>query len=159
MTITKWNEKVSAILDKYCDENIVKYANTEEGVYFTDKAGYSAYFLPKHHCYSVHGKSAMENPKSSSPMIAEIFRKASDNGKLAETVTSGKVDGKCARRFTLGDMEVFCYEKYLRAFPKNADFYISAPTAPILVSIWENGKANILGIVMPFRIMDRCFSA
>ena len=151
MTITKWNEKVSAILDKYCDENIVKYANTEEGVYFTDKAGYSAYFLPKHHCYSVHGKSAMENPKSSSPMIAEVFRKASDNGKLAETVTSGKANGKCARRFTLGDMEVFCYEKYLRVFPKNADFYISAPTAPIPISIWENGKANILGIVMPFR--------
>ncbi len=155
MTITKWNEKVSAMFDdaSMYQPDSMRFANDAEGAYFcTD--GYRAFFLP-----GMEILTARMREDHKAAVLPEIFRKASDNGKLAETVTSGKVDGKCARRFTLGDMEVFCYEKYLRVFPKNADFYISAPTAPILVSIWENGKANILGIVMPFRIMERCFSA
>lgn len=154
MTITKWNEKVSAILDKYCDENIVRYANTEEGVCFTDKAGYSAYFLPKHHCYSVHGKSIMENPKSSSPMIAEIFRSAIDSSVLASNEICGKSGGKLARHFSNGETEAYVYEKLLRVFPKNTQYYISGPTKPVLAGIWENDKLHVIGLVMPYRKTD-----
>ncbi len=156
MTITKWNEKVSAMFDdaSMYQADSLHYGNDADGAYFcTD--GYRAFFLPGMEILTA--KLYEKGNKGS--VLPKIFHDASDNGKLAETVTSGKVDGKCARRFTLGDMEVFCYEKYLRVFPKNADFYISAPSAPILVSVWENGKANILGIVMPFRIMERRFSA
>lgn len=148
MTITKWNEKVSAMFDdaSMYHADSLHYGNDADGAYFCTNA-YTAFFLPGMEILT----SILHEKGNKGSFLPKIFHDASDKGKLAETVISGKANGKCARRFTLGDMEVFCYEKYLRVFPKNADFYISAPTAPILVSIWENGKANILGIVMPFR--------
>ena len=156
MKIEKWNEKVCAMFEdaSMYQHDSLHFGNDADGAYFcTD--GCRAFFLPGMEILTAR----LYEKSNRGSVLPKIFRNASDNGKLAETVTSGKVDGKCARRFTLGGMEVFCYEKYLRVFPKNADFYIYAPTAPILVSIWENGKANILGIVMPFRINGRCFSA
>ena len=149
MTITKWNEKVSAILDKHCMEENIRYANTEDGVYFANKAGYYAYFLPDYHCSSASG-----NPKNESPMLADIFRSAIDSGVLARDEESGKSGGKLARHFSNGETEAYVYEKFLRVFPKNTQYFISGPTKPVLAGIWGNDRLHVIGLVMPYRKTD-----
>jgi hypothetical protein len=53
------------------------------------------------------------------------------------------------RQFCNGDCEVYVYEKLLRMFPKNAVYYVSGYTAPVIVGVWENDRFHEIGLVMP----------
>lgn len=154
MKIAKWNEKVSAMFDDasmYDSENL-HCASDSDGAYFaTDK--YSAFFMPG---YDIYTSKPGEDKKGAA--LPGIFHAAINRAVLASE-TRGKANGKLARKFTSENATVFCYEKFLRVFPKNTLFYVSAPTAPIVAGIWEDGKLHTLGIVMPFLCREENFSA
>lgn len=148
MKLAKWNEKTTAFLDALLSHEQTKaahviYSNTDKGCYFADTSGHWARFLPDEHIYSV-------NPQYESRTLQNIFESAVNTSVLADSITSGKSGGKKCRKFQHEDTEVYVYETLLRDFPKNANFYISGATKPVIVSIWENGILNVIGLVMPF---------
>lgn len=151
MKLEKWNEKTSAYLDELLSkdqsvkENAVLYANTKDGVYFADKAGLWARFLPDYQIYSV-------SPKNSSPYLAKVFEESIKTAVLSDSITIGIASGKKCRKFQTGNTEVYVYERLLRGFPKNTLFYISGETKPVLCGLWENGVLHTIGLVMPFRV-------
>lgn len=154
MKIAKWNEKVSAMFDdaSMYDSDNLRYANDSDGAYFCTTP-YQAYFMP-----GMEILTAKMREDHKAAILPWIFHTAIEKSNLASE-TRGKANGKMARRFSCGDIDVFCYEKFLRVFPKNALFYVSAPTAPILVGLWDNDRLHTIGIVMPFRCREDAFCA
>ena len=106
MKIEKWKEKVSAMFDgasMYDSENL-RYANDKDGAYFSVNA-FQAFVLPG---MEILGLKPDEDKKA--PVLPELFRSAIETGNLASE-TRGTANGKKARRFSCGDVNVYCYEK------------------------------------------------
>lgn len=156
MKLEKWNEKTSVYLDTLLEkdqsikENAVFYANTANGVYFADKSGIWARFLPDHQIYSV-------SAKNSRPFLEKAFEDSIKVSVLSDSITIGRTggkNGKKCRKFQSGNMEVYVYETLLRDYPKNTLFYISGETKPVLCGIMENDVLHVIGLVMPFRVQN-----
>ena len=69
--------------------------------------------------------------------------------KLAATTDENKKCKKIENREK--NICVYVYDSILNKFPKNALYYISGKSKPVLVGLWENDKLYILGVVLPFR--------
>lgn len=150
MKLAKWNEKTTAFLDTLLSHEQTKaahviYSNTDTGVFFADTSGHWARFLPDEHIYSV-------NPQYETHVLPKFYEEAAKKAVRADSITVGTAGKKKCRKFQNGDIEVYAYETLLRGFPANADFYISGPNKPIVVSIWENDRINDIGLVMPFLV-------
>lgn len=146
MKIAKWNEKATAMLDKLCAENNVKYANCENGVVFCDPLGTWLVFSPGSVVVSAnHGKDMVSG-------LAKAWENAiNSDGKLVESSVSGWMNDRKCRKFTVDDMEVYAQERFLRIFPKNTMFYVQSPYKPIVAGLWENDKLTVIGLVLPIR--------
>jgi len=153
MNIEKWNAKTAAYLDELLtdqtEENPVIYFNSDDGVLFADRGGLWARFLPEHQVLSA-------SPKHSSSYLKKVFDEAVNQSVLAD-VETGEANGKKCRKLTHGDTTVYVYEKLLRDFPKNALFYVSGETKPVLVCLEDFGSFHAVALVMPFRIMSSPF--
>lgn len=152
MKIAKWNEKASAILDKLCMENNVKYCNRDDGVVFCDHLGTWLLYVPEIHVLNAN------NGKDSIPGLSAAFDRAlASDSQLVESSVSGWLGGMKCREFTKGDMKVYAQEKFLRKFPKNTMFYVQDEYKPIIAGIWESKKLTVIGFVLPVRLMNRTF--
>jgi hypothetical protein len=144
--MVKWNEKVRALMDKLCMDNNIKYYNRDDGALFCDNAGTWLLFSPGSVVISAN------NGKDSAPVLNSYWERALEsNGTLARENVSGWLNGMKCRKFENDDVVVYAREKFLRMFPKNTMFYLQGETKPIIAGIWEDGKLNVIGFVMPVR--------
>ena len=148
MKIEKWYEKAMKIFDEEAQNGAVA-ANLEDGFIFSNSSGTYALFIPGYSASSVIWEK--DGMKEKADRLLRIRNQVMKTAKLAEkTVTGTFCDRKCkVRQLSNGESEVYVYEKLLRMFPKNADFYITNHVSPVIVGIWDNKKFNEVGLVMP----------
>ena len=153
MKIEKWNEKTGVYLEKLIQDekskNVVHYCNVNDGVYFCDSSGHWARFLPDQNILITKNNC---NKIKDTPFLENVFQENIKSAVLASSVETGTTGKAKCRKLTKDNVSVYVYETLLRAFPKNARFYISGPTNPVIVGLWESSKLYVIGLVMPFRI-------
>ena len=144
MKMSKWNEKVCALMDELCMDNNIKYCNQDDGALFCDNAGTWLLFSPGSVIVSAN------DDKNSVPALANHWKRAIESDStIARENVSGWLDGMKCRKFENDNTVVYAREKFLRMFPKNTMFYLQSTTKPIIAGIWEDGKLNVIGFVMP----------
>jgi hypothetical protein len=144
MKMSKWNEKVCSLMDKLCMDNNIKYFNQDDGALFCDNTGTWLLFSPGSVVLSA------DSGKNSVPALADYWKRVLESSStLARENVSGWLNGMKCRKFENDDTVVYVREKFLRMFPKNTMFYLQSTTKPIIAGIWENGKLNVIGFVMP----------
>lgn len=148
MKIEKWYEKANSIFEEESHNGAIA-ANLDDGFIFANSAGTYALFIPGYSAASVMWEA--ENMARKSKTLRVLHDQAMKAGELATNETTGSfADRKCkVRQLSNGKTEVYVYEKLLRMFPKNAIYYISGYTAPVVVGIWENDRFYEIGLVMP----------
>lgn len=147
MKYNKWIEKLAAITEKMISEKC-KYCNTENGAYIASILGDYAIFYPGYSVLSV-------DPKQSCPGLQKVIEENTKECVLADTITCGKTyeNKKCKKiENREKNISVYVYDSILNKFPKNALYYISEKSKPILVGLWENDQLYILGVALPFRV-------
>ena len=153
MKLDKWNEKTGVYLEKLIQDenskNVVHYCNVNDGVYFCDSSGHWARFLSNQHILIT--KNNCSKTKAT-PFLEKVFQEAIQSTVLADSIETGTTGKAKCRKLTKDNVSAYVYETLLRAFPKNARFYISGPTKPVIVGLWENDRLYVIGLVMPFRI-------
>lgn len=148
MKISKWYEKATTMFEEDATNGAI-VANLEDGFVFANSAGTYALFIPG--CSAASAVWENDNIARKSKTLRVLHDQAMKAGKLATSEIKGSFpDRKCkVRQFSNGETEVYVYEKLLRMFPKNAIYYISGYTAPVVVGIWENDRFCEIGLVMP----------
>ena len=146
MKYNKWLEKLAVMAEKMISEKC-KYCNTENGAYIASIPGDCAIFYPGYSVLSV-------DSKQSCPGLQKVIEENTKECVLADTITCGKTDDnkKCKKiENREKNICVYVYDSILNKFPKNALYYISGKSKPVLVGLWENDQLYILGVAMPFR--------
>ena len=149
MKLEKWYEKAGKIFDSLVSEQDVIYHNSDEGLTFCDCRGTWAYFIPGFCAASVNRRPESEQEKGL--LIHKAYEKAvSEKGYiLVKKIETGSVKGKRAVRLTnVNGVSAIVNNKFLRAFPKNVDYYVKDAKSPVLVSLWT-GIVNPIAIVCP----------
>ena len=158
MKIAKWNEKANRILDRRISENDpdLRFCNTEDGVLFCDKLGTWCVLARDAVVLSVLGEDERRVPA-----LEKLYAKATSGNSILCDVTKGRVTpfgyGTSCRKMTNENGEAYVRESFLRMFPANTLFYMSSPTKPIVCGIWENDRLHVIGIVLPFLLLNREF--
>ena len=155
MKLEKWYEKAGKIFDSLVSKHDLIYHNGDDNMTFCDKTGTWALRIPGHVVLSARDESHDEREKGLT--IHNCFDAAvsARDYILVKEIENGTVRGKKAVRLTNGNgVSAIVNNKYLRPFPKNADFYVKNATSPVIVSIWENAKCNIIAIVCPAMTHD-----
>ena len=152
MKTNKWYETAHSIFEEEAMRGAIA-ANYDDGFLFANSAGTYALFIPGYAACSAF----WERDARKSNTLRVLYDRASFCGKLATNQVTGKfADRKCkVREFSNENGKVYVYEKLLRMFPKNALYYISEPTAPVLVDIWENDRLYPVGLVMPMHSCEK----
>ena len=154
MKLEKWYEKAGKTFDSLTAKHDVIYHNSEEGLTFCDRRGTWAYFIPGLCVYTAKIRTRSDAGKGL--LIHKAYEKAvSEKGYiLVKKIETGSVKGKKAVRLTNGNcVSAIVNNKFLRAFPKNVDYYVKDASSPVLVSIW-NGCFNPIAIVCPVLTYD-----
>ena len=158
MKLEKWCEKAEKLFEKFESEDRLRYCKTADGVWFTDETGHFAFFTPNATVWTVR-KGDIRNRKEIGETVEKLQKM---DGYFADESVHGRMSEyskKQIRRFTAHIKTAFtndirtayAQEKYLRAFPTNARYYVYGSNLPILVCIWENGQLHNIGLVMPYR--------
>lgn len=162
MTIQKWNEKVSAILDKVIDkcaqeEKMLAHYNVHEGPYcngvlFCDST--KEYVR----CLFCADSELLTACNDRTKAIAGNLKREFDrDSSSAVSVEHGQyVDrwGKVTKVRKIESSEkgtAYVNEKLLRVFPKNVKFYVTGPYSAVHVMMEDYPNFHYLGLVMPMR--------
>lgn len=147
MKYNKWIEKLAVTAEKMISKKC-KYCNTEKGCYIASLPGDYAFFYPGYSVLSV-------DPKQSCPGLQKVIEENTRECVLSDTITCGKTDEnkKCKKiENREKNICVYIYDSILNKFPKNALYYVSGKSKPVLVGLWENDQLYILGVALPFRV-------
>ena len=146
MKADQWYKKAQSIFEEEAMQGAIA-ANFDDGFLFSNSAGTYALFIPGYVACSAVWKRDMRKSNT----LRVLYNRTMIAGELATKQTPGKfADRKFkSREFSNKNGKVYVYEKLLRMFPKNALYYISEPTAPVVVGIWENERLYPIGLVMP----------
>ena len=155
MKLEKWYEKAAERFDILSEKHNVVYENTDDGLYFANKAGHYAMFLPGQVCLSCNHDNVRHG-------FARLFEPL-ENHHLAVSAQPGRARGytkgamypnrlvSAYKLMTESGAEAVISAKYKKLFPANALFYVSAWNKPILVALEEHGQFHTIGIVMGCR--------
>ena len=152
MNLEQWYEKANKLFDSMSEQGDLYYENTDDGVYFCNKAGHYAFFLPGQvglsykHDNVQHGFARLFEPMENHHLAVSVQRGSArayrKNGNYADRFVSAY---KLTNEY--GDCAIIS-AKYKRLFPANALFYVAAWNKPILVCLEDREQFHTIGIVM-----------
>ena len=159
MKITKWNEKVSAILDTMLEKDDAVYCNRDDGVVFANKQGTFAMFCPEHTVWTVKPFPVGIEAQRKNALSAIWDKTIQSDSKLADSTEIGTLiqhgnSKRKVRKFNndyLG-LSVYVQERFLRQFPANTLYYVSGRNKPVIAGIWENDRLYVIGFVLPIMV-------
>ena len=155
MKVKAWNEKCARTIDAVLASNDMRFYARKDCAIVCPTGDHYFIISAESRMLSA-GKDKRETAKLNEYYECILHSDA----KLSDKIISGHFNGcrnKIAKLSAPGVPDVFVQEKFMRAFPKNALYYIEKPASVITVGIWEKGQLHIIGGIMPILPMYREF--
>ena len=105
MKITKWNEKVSAILDTMLEKDDAVYCNRDDGVVFANKQGTFAMFCPEHTVWTVKPFPVGIEAQRKNALSAIWDKTIQSDSKLADSTEIGMKVKYAGEDYTIVDVD------------------------------------------------------